>query len=668
MNSPEAGPVILDLERSGDAPVGLVGGKAQALGRLLGAPLPGMDGFVITTEAYRLFIQQDGLAERVGLEFARRPLSDSRDEELWDLSQRVRAAFRSTVMPSDLRQAIVQRLEPMLARGPVAVRSSSPQEDSAEHSFAGLHDSEIGPDTVDAALRAVVGVWASLYSERALLYRTELGSDLASGQMAVIVQQLASSDRSGVVFTQSPVDPALGEVEAVWGLGEGLVSGRVEPDSWSVDRRSDIVVGHVASQRGDMLVLHGAKAVLASLPVSQANRAPLEAQEVTDVWRLARKAEAQFGAPQDCEWTFDDGRIVLVQARPITTLPVDSRAEWQRRRLSEERLSALGERIENQLLPSLETEAQELADVDLGSLSEDRLSEQGLLRGDTVERWRQVYRSEFIPFAHGVRLFGRYYGDLVEPADPFEFLKLLVRTAEEYETHRNLLESVGEAPPTRRPASPGDRERLEAAFLGAAAPVEREHAAHLLELGRKSWRLRDDDNLYLMRLEQEADRSLKELHRRIKAAGVGAAAPAVEAMRHAVARLEGLAAGSLNSARAQAPSAPSSTRPRQLLGHPAGPGVGRGPARVATRVEDVRSLRPGEVLVVDALEPDTAAHAARAAGIVERRGGMLVHGAIVAREHGVPCVTGVPDATNVIRQGETVTVDGYLGIVVLNEV
>ena len=83
--------------------------------------------------------------------------------------------------------------------------------------------------------------------------------------------------------------------------------------------------------------------------------------------------------------------------------------------------------------------------------------------------------------------------------------------------------------------------------------------------------------------------------------------------------------------------------------------------------EEVRELQRGEVLVVDALEPDTAAFAARAAAIVERRGGMLVHGAIVAREHGVPAVTGVTDATNVIRSGQRVTVDGFLGIVVLDD-
>ena len=129
----------------------------------------------------------------------------------------------------------------------------------------------------------------------------------------------------------------------------------------------------------------------------------------------------------------------------------------------------------------------------------------------------------------------------------------------------------------------------------------------------------------------------------------------------------GLAATSVDSNRPPPLIAQPGVTPRQLLGQPAAPGVGAASRRVARTADEVRELQRGEVLVVDALEPDTAAFAARAAAIVERRGGMLVHGAIVAREHGVPAVTGVTDATNVIRSGQRVTVDGFLGIVVLDD-
>jgi pyruvate,water dikinase len=132
--------------------------------------------------------------------------------------------------------------------------------------------------------------------------------------------------------------------------------------------------------------------------------------------------------------------------------------------------------------------------------------------------------------------------------------------------------------------------------------------------------------------------------------------------------LDDASLGSLDSNRPQDTEEDASpTRPRQLIGQPASAGVASGTAKLLRSREDLRDLTSEHIVIADAIEPDTAAHAARASGIVERRGGMLVHGAIVAREHGIPCVTGIADATRWIREGEPVTVDGYLGIVVLDD-
>jgi len=104
---------------------------------------------------------------------------------------------------------------------------------------------------------------------------------------------------------------------------------------------------------------------------------------------------------------------------------------------------------------------------------------------------------------------------------------------------------------------------------------------------------------------------------------------------------------------------------RQLVGQPAGPGIAKGRARVVLKAEDLMGFKGGEILVCDALDPTMTFIAPLAAGIVERRGGMLIHGAIIAREYGLPRVTGVPDATRLIHPGDPVTVDGYLGYVIL---
>ena len=200
----EAAPLTATLSEAGQLPVALVGGKARSLGVLLGASLPAIDGIVITTAAFRAFVAENALSERVALEFARRPLDDMRDEELWDASTRIRSAFQAAPWPLALREEVVRRIEAFVAAGPLVVRSSSPQEDSDERSFAGLHDSVIGVEGLEAALAAVATVWSSLYSERALMYRAELGFDVARAAMAVVVQPLATSERSGITFTGKP--------------------------------------------------------------------------------------------------------------------------------------------------------------------------------------------------------------------------------------------------------------------------------------------------------------------------------------------------------------------------------------------------------------------------------------------------------------------------------
>ena len=102
-----------------------------------------------------------------------------------------------------------------------------------------------------------------------------------------------------------------------------------------------------------------------------------------------------------------------------------------------------------------------------------------------------------------------------------------------------------------------------------------------------------------------------------------------------------------------------------MVGQPAGPGLGVGPARVINQPADLASFKAGEILVCDAVDPNMTFAVPLAGGIVERRGGMLIHGAIIAREYGIPCVTGVPDATRQIRSGDILTVDGYLGLVTI---
>ncbi len=203
---------------------------------------------------------------------------------------------------------------------------------------------------------------------------------------------------------------------------------------------------------------------------------------------------------------------------------------------------------------------------------------------------------------------------------------------------------------------------LQRRFLTSFSEDRREFAEELLDLARASYQLRDDDNIHLARVEAQFLAAQTEARRRL---GSGQDIDSELAMA-----LERVAPSEKLDHGADVPSDPSdesdgwTVRPRQLLGQPAGPGVVTGPARVVVEPADLFEFKRGEILVCDAVDPNMTLVVPLSAGIVERRGGMLIHGAIIAREYGLPCVTGVPEATTRIRTGDSLTLDGHLGMVV----
>jgi pyruvate,water dikinase len=192
---------------------------------------------------------------------------------------------------------------------------------------------------------------------------------------------------------------------------------------------------------------------------------------------------------------------------------------------------------------------------------------------------------------------------------------------------------------------------------------ERKFAEQALGIGRKSWKLRDDDNIVLGSFERLLKRSLNEAKERLIKLGVK---PMEELLEDEI--ILSLSTGKkVKTAVEKREHKKSPLIPRQLVGQPAGPGIVTGKARVIHVDGDLINFQKGEILVSDAIDPNMTFIVPLASGIIERRGGMLIHGAIIAREYGLPCVTGIPDATEVIKTGDIVTVDGYLGIVTINQ-
>ena len=227
---------------------------------------------------------------------------------------------------------------------------------------------------------------------------------------------------------------------------------------------------------------------------------------------------------------------------------------------------------------------------------------------------------------------------------------------------RLILELAAQNPAEDRERS-GRAQRLEQGFLDKCPDGEKAFAMDLLDLARASYRLRDDDNIYLGRIEAQVERALDEGRNRLGQRGQSASedVPLKEVTRALrdpahipTTRTESVHATSVGNLKA-----------RQLVGQPAGQGIAVGPARVIEQPTDLFEFQSGDILVCDAVDPNMTFVVPLAAAIIERRGGMLIHGAIIAREYGLPCVTGIPDATRFITTGDRLTVDGYLGIVTL---
>jgi rifampicin phosphotransferase len=674
-----------------------VGSKALNLDLLAkeGYRIP--PGIVVSTDAYRIFTEKNGIKEKLSLLLHKKDLTAMRWEELWDLALSIESLFLRAEVPELLLEKILASFHTM-GEGPKAVRSSSTLEDMKESSFAGLHNSYVNVSGVASVLRAMKQVWASLWTDRSLMYRRELGLSTEKDSMAVIIEEFIPGEYSGVVFTQAPLAPESCMIETVSGWNDALVSGRKEPERHTIHRGSGDIEG--PSGAPEKLLL--------------------------EVYSTAMEIEASAGSPQDVEWTFGEGELYILQTRPITTIdenrPTPSVIELYREtdkrkwslslRPSFHELLTMRKRIRDDIIPGMEEEIASLSKMDLAGLNVPDLDAEIYRRKEIFDRYEGLYWEVFIPFGHAFRLLGEVYNRTIVPDSPFEFIDLLGRndllSLERNALLAGLVETIQENPDAAGYLGAKEWEKLPTNFmpriyelleslgssvldderlfknpgeliayllkLGMSMKETRFHRSVdrkeksdllaerflkamepnpidgelLLDLARESYSLRDNDNLYLGRIKSEYLRAREEKEGRV---------PGNRDMTET--------ATEPVSSNSGGGSDGFSVFHRQLIGTPAVAGIGRGPARLIRNQEDILSFKPGEIIVCRAVDPGITFIVPLAAAIIEKRGGMLIHGAIIAREYGIPCVTGVEDADNLLENGDPVLVDGYLGIITI---
>nr|WP_092074399.1 rifamycin-inactivating phosphotransferase [Dendrosporobacter quercicolus]NSL49907.1 phosphoenolpyruvate synthase [Dendrosporobacter quercicolus DSM 1736]SDM93424.1 pyruvate, water dikinase [Dendrosporobacter quercicolus] len=298
----------------------LVGGKGANLGEIskistIKVPL----GFCVTTEAYQYFVTASPVL--AGFLDQLNNLAAENSDTVQLLGQRIRQHMESLPVPDDIRRQINQTWQETGEDYAYAVRSSATAEDLPGASFAGQQDTYLNIQGIDAIVEHVRKCWASLFSDRAIVYRARNGFDHKKVLLAVVVQQMIFPEVSGIMFTADPVNGnrKVVSIDAGFGLGEALVSGMVTADLYKV-KENKILTKQIGDKKIAVYAAPAGGTREQSLPDEMPRCQALTDDQVLTLAAIGKHIERHFAAPQDIEWCFADGIFYVVQSRPITTL------------------------------------------------------------------------------------------------------------------------------------------------------------------------------------------------------------------------------------------------------------------------------------------------------------------------------------------------------------
>ena len=313
-------PFVVALDDA-SARLSLVGGKGSSLARMAAAGLPVPAGFHITTDAYRRFVAANELQEAILAAVSATKADDPATLE--EASRQIGRLFARSAMPDEIAEAIGQAYA-ALGGGdlPVAVRSSATAEDLPELSFAGQQETYLNMRGEAMVLDAVKRCWASLWTARAIGYRARHHIAQEEVSLAVVVQELVPADAAGILFTANPLTGARDQVmiNAAWGLGEAIVGGLVTPDTVVVEKASGVIITQEITKKDVMTVRTQSGTNTEQVPADWRAQAVLNPAQVAELARIGVRIEELYGQPMDIEWALHDGRVYVLQARPITTL------------------------------------------------------------------------------------------------------------------------------------------------------------------------------------------------------------------------------------------------------------------------------------------------------------------------------------------------------------
>ncbi|SFM19048.1 PEP/pyruvate-binding domain-containing protein [Pelosinus propionicus] len=302
----------------------IAGGKGANLGVLIQAGLPVPSGFVVTVEAYRAHLEAANLKEPIKAKLEN--IAENDISAITEASQCISTWIEESPMPNevqeDVKRAYASFSKELSSRSDllVAVRSSATAEDLPSASFAGQHETYLGICRIDEIIRHIKKCWASLWSSQAISYRISMGFEHLKVDLAVVVQLMIDAEAAGVMFTANPVNGRRDEmlISAGYGLGEAIVSGQITPDTFILSKSGSVKERILGSKEIRILLTQNGT-VLEEVPIKERKEFCLSSCEFQQLTDLAKAVEQHYGCPMDTEWALSQGKIYMLQARPITT-------------------------------------------------------------------------------------------------------------------------------------------------------------------------------------------------------------------------------------------------------------------------------------------------------------------------------------------------------------
>lgn len=317
-----AAQLVVKLQHVGKSDGKIVGGKGASLGEMIQAGFPVSPGFVVTTDAYSVFLQHNNLREKI--QHLLGTIDFAKPASLEQTAQLIKKRIMDGLLPESFVAEVFKeytKLGKAFSDAYVAVRSSATAEDLSEASFVDQQESYCNIQGEANLLLAIKEVWASLFHARAIFYRHEKGLDHLQVKIAVVVQKMINAQNSGVLFALNPVtnDKSVIVIEAIFGVEEYIVQGEVTPDHYEVDKQSFAITNKILSQQEKQLIRKGYTDKSEKLASEKGRQQKITDKQIIALAHLAKKVEQHYFFSQEIIWAIEDNHIFFLDAKLLIT-------------------------------------------------------------------------------------------------------------------------------------------------------------------------------------------------------------------------------------------------------------------------------------------------------------------------------------------------------------